>query len=174
MLNLVYFCCLGSKIHIWRLLSPSPVQLLHFVVLPPPGTQWATASVPGALWNICSTQLTPLKLNSFCCRCPVFKRHDWRHLAHFSSSSATAGAHSARIQNCPGAHPEHLRTKDCSQKTKFILFLLFRVQDSHLEASRSLPVKLFQFAVLSPPALSGLLQVSLVPFRTPAACRTLH
>ena len=151
-LNLFYFCCSGSKIHIWRLLSPFPVQLFHFAVLPPPSTQWAFASVPGALQNTCSMQNTPLKLNSFCFRCQEFKRHDWRHLAHFSCSSATAGMHVARIQNCPEAHPEQLRIKDCFQNTKFILFLLFRVQDSHLEASESLPVQLFHFAVLPPPS----------------------
>ena len=126
------------------------MQLFHFAVLPPASTQCASASVPGALQNTCSMQLTPMKLNSFCFRCPAFKRHDWGHLAHFSCSSATAGAHGARIQNCSGAHSEKLKTEDCSQKIKFILVLSFRVQDSHLEASESLPVQLLHFAVLPP------------------------
>ena len=119
-------------------------------------------------------QNTPLKLNSFCFRCQEFKRHDWRHLAHFSCSSATAGMHVARIQNCPEAHPEQLRIKDCFQNTKFILFLSFRVP--RFTFGRLLNPSLCSFSTLQcfpHPALSGHLQVSLVPFRTPAACRTL-
>jgi hypothetical protein len=71
--------------------------------------------------------------------------------------------HVTRIQNCLEAHPKQLRIKDCFQKTEFILFLSFRVQDSHLEASESLPVQLFHFAAFPHPALSGHLQASLVP-----------
>jgi hypothetical protein len=90
-----------------------PVQLFLFAVLPPPRTQWALASVPGALQNTCNMQNTLLKLDSFCFRHSVFKKHDWKHLAHFSCSSATAGMHAARIQNCLKAHAEQLRNKDC-------------------------------------------------------------
>ena len=116
-LNLFCFCCSGSKIHIWRLLNPSLCSFSTLQCFPHPALSGHLASVPGALQNTCSMQLTPLKLNSFCFGCQVFKRHDWRHLAHFSCSSATAGMHATRIQNCPEAHPEQLRIKDCFQNT---------------------------------------------------------
>ena len=112
-----FFCHLGSKNHIWQLLDCSLCSFSSLQCFPPPSTQWALASVPGALQNTCSMQNTLSKLNSFCFRCPAFKKHDWKHLAHFSCSSATAGMHAARIQNCLEAHAEQLRIKDCFQNT---------------------------------------------------------
>ena len=116
-LNLFYFCYSGSKIHIWRLLNPSLCSFSTLQCFPHPALSGhlQVSLVPFRTPAACSN--TPLKLNSFCFRCQVFKRHDWRHLAHFSCSSATAGMHAARIQNCPEAHPEQLRIKDCFQNT---------------------------------------------------------
>jgi hypothetical protein len=54
------------------------------------------------------------------------------------------------------------------------MFLLFRVQDSHLEASGSLSTQLFHFAALPPPSTQWALASIPRASRTPAACRTLH
>jgi hypothetical protein len=76
--------------------------------------------------------------------------------------------HVARIQNCPEAHSEQLRIEDCSQKTKFVLVLFFRVQDSHLEAFGSLSAQLFHFAVLPPPSTQW------APASVPGALQNTH
>ena len=150
------------------------MQLFHFAVLPPSSTWWAFASVACALQNTCSMQQSQLKLNSFYFACHEFKRLNWRHLAHSSCSSATAGMHVARIQNCPRAHLWRLRIKHCS-KNFIYLVLSFRVQDPHLEVFLNPSLCSFSASqCFSWPAPSGHLQVSLVPFRTPAACMTLH